>query len=109
MRTWIFVDGKRIEPADTDVCFTLASICDQKHAPIGFMQCDRYNKSWEQICLLTWAKLVRFADRNKMDYLVLYKRECWPIHDGQIHTIEALLASRDEMRAKGKVFDYWGK
>ena len=108
MRTWIFIDGKRTEPAESPLCFTLADI-DCEHCHMGFMQSETSNPNWEKVVLPTWKSLVNYARKNKFDYLCLYLRECWPIKDSEIHTVETLIASRTRAIEENKLYQYWGK
>jgi len=106
MRTWIFVDGVRTEPADTDCCFTITSVSEL--VPMGFMQSETDCPKWDD-CVKVWKSLYRFANKVKGDYLAIYQRECWVVKDSDIHTLESFQKSRDNMRELGKVYSYWGK
>lgn len=75
---------------------------------MGFMQSQSAPTKWE-FCLAEWGRLSRYASRVKADYLAIYQRECWAVKDGEIDTLESLVASREKMRALGKVYSYWGE
>lgn len=102
MRSWVFIDGKRKDTSESPDCFFLAAL--DGNNPVGFM----YNGGWKPNDAEEWAKLCKWAYRRKMDYLCVYMRECWPVTDGQIETIESLVKSRGEMRELGKVYHYFG-